>query len=347
MVPWPARLNNTLPSPTMKHTSPRNSAGSFELKEGIGAITTMCSCGEFLEIYKIDKTFRVTTPESIDPKETNPNAPWVVSPVSDVGSANPIVARVLLQGHEILKAAAIDGDVDIDAVTKQLHSCKEILLGCERMAESVGDHIDHIIADITERGIARDNHGRGLNPFPQVPNLDADCGSFLVQANRAIKLICELPPHFISLERIDSNFDYLAKRLASAIGGDTPLVQFLTANAPSVRYLIHLRNFHEHPKDVRTIIKNFHIMPSGEVAAPTWQLSGTENSEPRPVKEEMFAAIGFLVQLAEAMLIHLVLYRISRQFPYIVEEIPDEDVDDKLPIKFRLSIDITKLHMSP
>lgn len=307
----------------------------------------MCSCGDFLEIYKIDKTFRVRTPESIDPKETNPNAPWVASPVSDVGSANPIVARVLLQSHEILKAAAFDGELDKDAITKQLHSCKEAILACERMAGTVGSHIDRIIAEMIEQGIAKDNHGRGFNPFPQVPNLDTDCGTFLVQVNRAIKLVCELPTLFVRLERTDSNFDHLGKRLVTAIGMDTPLVQFITSNAMSVRYLIDLRNFHEHPKDVSTVINNFHVTPSGEVAAPTWQLSGTKNSEPRPIKEEMVAAIDFLVQVAEAMLIHLVLHRISPQFPFIVEEIPDEDIDSKLPIKFRLSIDISKLHMAP
>ena len=67
----------------------RHAAGSFELKEGTGAITAMQPCGEFLEIYKIDKTFRVKSPESIDPEETNPNALWMTAPFDDVGSGNP------------------------------------------------------------------------------------------------------------------------------------------------------------------------------------------------------------------------------------------------------------------
>lgn len=329
----------------MKSTSPRHSAGSFELKGGTGPITTMCSCGEFLEIYKIDKTFRVKTPESIDPHETNPNAPWVASPVSDVGSSNPIVARVLLQGYEILKAAAFDGELDKDAITRQLHSCKETLLACERMAETVGGHIDRIVTDITEQGISKDNHGRGLNPFPQVPDLDTDCGTFLVQANRAIKLISELPQLFISLDRSDSNFDHLAKRLGPIVGEDSPLVQFVRGNAQVVRYLIDLRNFHEHPKDVKTVIQNFHVIPSGAISAPTWQLVGSGNQEARPVKDEMHAALFFLIQVAEAMLIHLVMHRISPQFPFVVAEIPDENIDPKLPMKYRLTIDTTKFKM--
>lgn len=310
----------------------------------------MCPCGDFLEIYKIDKTFRVKTPETIDPNETNPNAPWVISSVSDAGSSNPIVARVLLQGYEILKVAIFDGEINKSDVIKQLHGCKEAILACERMARTVGGHIDRIISDITEQGITRDNHGQGLNPFPQVPDLDTDCGTFLIQVKRTIKLICELAPLFINLKKPDSNFDSLlkslSKNLAAKVGEHTPLVKFITESAPTVRYLINLRNFHEHPGVTRTIINNFQVLPSGQIACPTWQLSGIEDTEPHAIKEEMFEAIDFLIQIAEAMLIHLVLHRISQQFPFIVQEIPDEEVDSKRPIRFQLSIDMSKLHLA-
>jgi len=156
----------------MKKSLPRHSAGSFDLTEGTGPITAMCPCGEFLEIYKSDKTFRVRSPESIDPEETNPDAMWVVSPVADVGSANPIVARVLLQGHEILKSAAFDHDVNEEDVTKQLHSCKELLLACESAVNKIRTSIDEIVHQINTSGLTRDNKGRGLNPFPQVPELE-------------------------------------------------------------------------------------------------------------------------------------------------------------------------------
>jgi len=208
--------------PHIKKNLPRHSAGSMELKEGTGPITTMCSCGSFLEIYKRDKTFRVQTPESIDPDQTNPNAPWVASPVADVGSSNLIVARVLLQGNEMLDAAMIEGPFDKDAAVAKLHACKESLLACEKVALRMATNIDAIVAQITEHGIDRDNRGRGMNPFPQVLDLDLDCGAFLIQLNRSIKLICELPMVFLAFERTDSNFDYLAKRLSELLGPDVP-----------------------------------------------------------------------------------------------------------------------------
>lgn len=102
--------------------SPRYQAGGFELKDGTGPITGMQSYGNFLEIYKKDKTFRVQTPESLDPEETNENVPWVATPVADVGSANPIVSRVFIQACDILSAAILKSDVNKDDLIVELHS---------------------------------------------------------------------------------------------------------------------------------------------------------------------------------------------------------------------------------
>lgn len=66
------------------------------------------------------------------------------------------------------------------AVIMHLHGCKEMLLACERLATWLAGRIDEIVVDITEYGISTDNHGRGLNPFSQVHDLELDCGTFLI-----------------------------------------------------------------------------------------------------------------------------------------------------------------------
>lgn len=53
--------------------APRYGAGHGELKGGTGGIIKMCPAVDYLEVYKVDKTFRIYTPESLDPKETDPN----------------------------------------------------------------------------------------------------------------------------------------------------------------------------------------------------------------------------------------------------------------------------------
>lgn len=323
-----------------KNIMPRHSASSMELKEGTVPITAMCPCGEFLEIYKVDKTFRVRSPESTDPDETNPYMPWITSPVDDVGSSSPIISLVLLQGYEILNAALFEKNIDKEVIIKILHSCKESLVACEKVTNRIAHQVDRIINQINTQGISKDRSGLGLNPFPQVIDLDTECGIFLIHANRAIKAICELPAAFMDLDKVDSNFDHLAKTLAPIMGQDSPLVYFITSNADGIRYIIDLRNFHEHPKKKKTIIDNFSLLPDMSIKVPMWSVS---YDQPRPIKEEMRAVIVFLVEMAEAMLIHLVMALVVKGIPFIVERIEDSKIDQQKPIKYRLSLDFNKL----
>jgi hypothetical protein len=322
---------------------PRHQAGSAELVGGTGPITAMCSLGSHLEIYKRDKTFHVRTPESVDPEETNPNAPWVTSAVADVGSSSLSVARVLLQSRDMLESALLSGDIDKAAVILALHSCKESLVACEQLAEAVVGRIEGIVESITSSGIPRDNQGRGLNPFPQVASLDFDCGMFLVHANRAIKAICEMPLLFFPLTRRDSNFEHLARRLRAEAGEAQALAEFVEANVGGVKYLIALRNFHEHPGATRTVIRNFHVLPEGSVAPPCWYLEGEETSEPYAIAASLPATVSFLRDMAEAMFIHLLMARVQPNLPFFIEKIPERSIDPSLPIRYRLSIDLARL----
>ena len=319
---------------------PRRAAGSFELKEGTGPLTGMQSCGEFLEIYKIDKTFRVKSPESIDPDETNPNAMWITSPVDDVGTGNPIVARAFLQNCEMLKAGVFEQDIDTDEVIMTLHGCKEALVACDKICNRINDAVSEICQKIKGSGIERDNHGRGLNPFPHVENLDTDCGTFLVQANRVIKMLSGLPRLFLPLSKVDSNFDHLAKRIESEAVEAPQLLKFVKDNAKGVKYLAELRNFHEHPKKTRTVINNFTLTPNYAIEIPTWHLSGEDKS---PIHEAMRAAITFLLELIEITFIHTVMASLSKNYPFIIQK--EEKIDEANPIQYRLTIDVGQFNV--
>jgi hypothetical protein len=108
------------------------------------------------------------------------------------------------------------------------------------------------------KALLQTTKGAASTLSPYVPDLETECGTFLIHANRAIKNICELPMAFMDLDRPDSNFDHLAKRLTTVLGPDAPLSEFVRGNADRIRYLVDLRNLHEHPKNnARTIIENF------------------------------------------------------------------------------------------
>jgi hypothetical protein len=300
----------------------------------------MCSCGGFLEVYKEDTTFRVKTPDSIDPGRTNPNAPFVAAVSDTVGSSSPTVARVLLQGRDILEVAIFERQIDKADVMQTLHACKESLIVCEKTARRVGSAVDKIIEQIQTSGVERDSRSRALNPFPQVLELDSDATAFLINAKRAIQAICRLPSMFLPVPARDNNFDALSKTLATTVGTQAPVAEFVQANAGGVRYIIELRNYQEHPHEKRTIIDNFAVMPDGSILEPKWYISG---DPPGPIRDEMAAAAEFLVQMAESMLIHLVMHTVDKRIPFVIEEVDATQLNPKMPIKYRLSVDVSKL----
>src|SRR5437868_6201755 len=95
-------LNEMSRSHPNERRLPRDLGGSISLEEGTGGIVAMLDCGDFLEIYKQDITFRFETPDTIDPDRTNPNAPFAAMVSEKIGTSNPIIARVVLQGQDLL-----------------------------------------------------------------------------------------------------------------------------------------------------------------------------------------------------------------------------------------------------
>ncbi len=315
----------------MRRVMPRDVGGSIEITEGTGPIRAMITTGELLEIFKVDKTFRVATPETIDPERTNPNAPFTVSMVQNVGTSNRIIARVLLQGDQILNlSAGTQGEKD--AIRKQLHLCKELLLRCETGATQACAKIEVIVEKVKLIGIPVDSN-RVLKSFPHVENLESDCSTFLVEANRAIRAISGLPSLFIDLDRADNNFDHLGERLSKKIGPEEEVTKFVKSVAGGICRLVDMRNYLEHPDARRTMINNFKLMPDGRLSPPTWHLSG---EPPLQLCDDMFAIIDFLIRVAEEMLIHLVVYSGKERFAFNIQEIADDQMDRDFPVKYKL-----------
>lgn len=316
--------------------SPRYQAGGFTLKEGTGPTTHLQSCGKFLEVYKKDKTFRVQTPESIDPEETNPNAPWTATPVADVGSSNLIVARVFIQSCEMLEIASFEKNIAIDALKMELHGIKEDLLVCESILNSLDIEIEQVRKEVEEEGVKSEN-GRMLNPFPFISNLDGQAASFLIHAKRALIHIGRLPSYFANVPSRGANFHKLGKQLQDEYGSESDIAKLVLEAADTVKKIVDLRNYQEHPGKKETVVENFKLTPDVTIMAPRWHITGEDE---KFINEDMGSSILFILQTAEAIFIYLILQNISKSFPFIIHRIPDEEIDDDKPVMFKLTLDV-------
>ena len=320
--------------------SPLHITASLQKEEG-DAITAMCSCVKFRqEIYKVNQTIRLQSPKTTDPNSMNPNDnPWITTFTNDVGSKNHIVSRVLLQNCEILKAAWFQKAIDKNPIIILLHSIKERLLECEKIAKKIQSEIDSLILKIETQGVPI--QGKFIHSFPFVSDLESNCSAFLINAKKVIQIICKLPAKFIQLDGSDNNFKNLGSKISKFLGEDSTLVKFINDNSSSISHIIDLRNFDEHPKEEkRTIIENFKLMPDKQLCVPQWYITG---ETPQPIKEEMAEIVNYLLEITEAMLIYLVMISVKKEIPYFIEELEETKVDQNKPIKYRLSIDMSKI----
>ncbi len=323
-------------------SAPRYQAGSMKLPDGAGEITKLFSYCDFLEIFTEHASYKVRSPESIDPEETNPNAPWVTSKASDFGSSNKVVARILLQSEEMLNTAMFkEGTINKGEVLKLIYECKDALLICEKIYQRVKDKSDEIAKELNDNGLSVENGGRYINSFPQIPNLDEEATNYLINIKRSIGKICFLVEMFLPVDKRDNNVEHIVKRIKKLNNPNyDKLIEFLNNYKDGIKHLIELRNYQEHPGEKVTNIENYKLMPDGKISVPFWYVTGKESSS---IIDEMGSAIDYVISLNETMLVHLIFLTIDSIFPYFVEEILDENIDKKTPIKYRLSIDVSQI----
>ena len=78
----------------------RYNAFSINLGDDGGETKLLCPVDKCLEVYSTKGVYQIFPPESLDPKETNPDMPAMSKKVSDIGTSNWIVARIMVQNYQ-------------------------------------------------------------------------------------------------------------------------------------------------------------------------------------------------------------------------------------------------------
>jgi hypothetical protein len=312
--------------------APRYRAGHGDLEGGTGGITRMCSAVDFLEVYKIDKTFRIYTPEALDPEETDPNMHWMSKPVANVGSANRIVARVFIQASEAITNTPIADSINKDNILRCMHRCKEHLLICEDKQIVVCKETEQIYQTCLKGELKKE--GYHFVNFPQIDRLEEYCGVFLNNAKLTIQTLAELINMFYKTTFDGPRFDKVIKWSRTALKHNNEFVQFLNSIQPGLKYIVDLRNAQEHPKEDRKLfIENFTLKPGNEISLPLWHVTG---EDPHAIHSDVTAIVDFLVNAVESTFLYCLMDNLDSSFPFIVRSIDDSALDPQCPIKYRV-----------
>jgi len=168
--------------------SPRYEAASIECGGGTGGIISMVNCSQFCEVYKVDRTFHIQTPEVLDPEQINPNMGFVKIEKSTVGCGNKIVARLMVQSQELLKI--LPSNINQMILSDKLYECKELLLICDKIATDISNEVNLINLKISENKLS--NVNRRIMNLPRIEDLDDRVSRFLVNAKKYIQTLAEI-----------------------------------------------------------------------------------------------------------------------------------------------------------
>lgn len=316
---------------------PRDAGGMFSFPPGAGGIKHMVGLDGFMEIYTVHSTFRVKTPDHLDPSRTIPDMPWSQSAHGTVGASNPIVARIMIQSVEALNNwPLLNGDVE--TIKRHLHSCKEDAVICEAAYNKLLPAYDAAAVRIKDGKL---NVQRNMVECPSIPNLRDEAAAFLTSAKRALQFIGEVFNQFYVPDGktpmvSNGNFSFAITRLESSTPGNNELLDYLKKVESVTKRFVDLRNGLEHrnEKDF-TAIEDFQLTPNG-IAPPSWRRDGFAVSG--PVLGEMQIFILFLIEFCENVFFFGLLDNIGPNFPirFQVEQVPDDKVDQECPIRYRL-----------
>jgi len=316
---------------------PRDGGGSFSLPPETGVIKRMVGMDGFMEIYTVHATYRVKTPDHLDPERAVPNMPWSQSAHSLAGASNPIVARIFLQSIEAMGNWSLRNG-NVEAVKRHLHACKEEAIICEGAYKNLKPAYDAAIAQVNDRKL---NVQRNMVECPSLPNLRDEATAFLTSAKRALQFVGDVFNQFYAPDGKkplvnNANFNYAITRLENSQPANQALLDYLRKVEPVTKRFVDLRNGLEHQNEtVFTVIENFQLTPKG-IAPPSWRRNSL--AVDGPVLEEMHFFIQFLIEFCENVFFFGLLDNIAPNFSigFQVEQLADDKVDPECPIRFRL-----------
>ena len=254
--------------------APRFQSASLQMKGGTGGIIAICQCSNFEEVYKVDKTFHIQSPEVLDSEVTDPNMGWVVKDKDNVGCSNKIIARLMVQSTEFIKF--LPQSINRELITQKLYECKELLLICERMSLEMASEVNVINTRINANDLSVERN-QIYNPFPQIIDLEDRVSTFLANTKRYAQTLTEFF-NIIFQENVDNaRFDKMRDILKKLLGEKSYLFKFIDENEPSIKDIVNHRNRMEHPKKGEEfIISNYALLPNKIIQPPVWYINGQE-----------------------------------------------------------------------
>jgi hypothetical protein len=258
-----------------------------------------------------------------------------IQKLSDIGTTNPIIARLSFQTSELIKMFPltdkqkddINGLLGMD-VCRRLISCYKIYSNLQKELLKVNQ-------------INKDDIFKGNAVFtPAVIDLRNMCENFLYQAKSTLRDLLGLFKIFYNKEFTEARYDKVYEWAKEQFGKNEDLYKILKQdNNTWIKRFIFMRNAVEHPNGRSQLtINNIKFLNRNEPPyfnAPTWQLNNERES---PILPDMATFIDNALELCEDILVMLLEKLPKGDVPLVFVQIPEEQRNSDCPVRLIVSL---------
>jgi len=255
---------------------------------------------------------------------------WKLQKDMDVGTGNPIVARMSLGLFEIIDFANLSKEKK-DKLKANCYEIMNLLILAEKTAKPIVEEINGIVEDTKRAGIKTQSGGRCIN-LPSAITI-GNSRAFIKYAKQVLQKVAENINVIFDKNYKGPHFHKIRDDFINEFGTDFVVTKLLIDDQSWIKKIIELRNEDEHPNTSKPYCKNFDVNQDKDkkfiITLPTF-FEGTQIANALEVYSHN------LLTFAEEITVH----SLERFFPDIasIYELPEDKRDPSVPKRFRIGL---------
>jgi hypothetical protein len=255
--------------------------------------------------------------------------------LSDVGTTNPIVARLSIQTNDLIKLFPLTEKQKEDIYGLLGMDVSQRLITCFKIYSKLKDEL----VKVNQTNI-NDFFRPNVIQTPTVLDLNNMCENFLYQAKSTLRDLLGIFNIFYNKEFSEARYDFAYNWAKEKFGKNDDLYKILKQdNDTWIKKFIFMRNAVEHPKGKSQLkINNIMLINKDKppyFKAPTWQLNNEKESSIIP---DMATFIENTLGLCEDILVILLEKLPKNNIPLVIVEIPEQERNADCPVRLQVSL---------
>lgn len=262
-----------------------------------------------------------------------------IQKTSDHGTANPMVARLSLQTHELIQFCSIDNKQKEEVFGLYHDQIQPRVITCDEISQEIATEILAVAQELEEKGFVIQSQGRVITD-PYLKKLEPRVEQYLYSYKSALRELSKIFNYFFQTEFYEARYDKILEWSKTHFGKKNELSRLLEEDLGLwIQKTIKMRNAVEHPGGYSGYlnIHNFTLLPEShpnypKAVEPTWHLN---EEPPVSIAQDLLIKTVNLLEFCEEI---LVICMINKGVPNMlsVAEIPEENRNPSKPIRLEM-----------